>query len=59
MHKELSYELVGEEGPDHAKVFYIEAKVDGEVIGRGSGSSKKTAEQEAAFEGISRLNGDK
>ncbi len=58
MHKELCYELVGEEGPDHAKVFYVDVKVDGKVIGTGKGSSKKAAEQEAAFQGISRLNGD-
>jgi len=36
------------EGPDHAKKFDVEVFVDGEVIGRGAGSSKKRAEQEAA-----------
>jgi len=35
-------------GPDHARVFEAEVVVGGEVLGRGSGSAKKTAEQEAA-----------
>lgn len=48
----LEYELVNEEGPDHAKVFYVEARIGKQVIGYGSGSSKKAAEQEAALQGI-------
>ena len=39
---------VGEEGPDHAKLFHADAVVQGEVRGGGSGRSKKEAEQEAA-----------
>lgn len=37
-----------EEGPDHAKVFYVHAEVDGRILGRGQGKTKKEAEQEAA-----------
>ena len=48
----LTYELIKEEGPDHAKVFTVEAKVGDLVIGQGVGSSKKAAEQEAAYQGI-------
>ena len=48
----LSYVLVGESGPDHAKVFTVEAQVGETVIGQGTGPSKKAAEQEAAFNGI-------
>ena len=36
------------EGPDHAREFSAEVLVDGEVIGRGAGRSKKAAEQQAA-----------
>lgn len=36
------------EGPDHAREFSAEVLVDGEVIGRGEGRSKKAAEQQAA-----------
>ena len=44
----LSYRLVGEAGPDHDKHFDVEVSLNGQVIGVGSGSSKKRAEQMAA-----------
>ena len=50
----LKYVLVGEEGPDHAKIFTVEARLGENVIGTGSGHSKKSAEQHAAFEAIKR-----
>jgi len=37
-------------GPEHDKVFTVEARLRGEVIGRGSGRSKREAEQKAATE---------
>ncbi len=44
----LHYNVVRETGPDHDKTFYVELEYQGRVIGRGSGKSKKQAEQEAA-----------
>ena len=44
----LTYTLVGETGPDHDKRFDVEVKLNGKVVGLGSGSSKKRAEQDAA-----------
>ena len=44
----LSYALVGESGPDHDKNFLVEVSLNGVVVGKGSGSSKKRAEQDAA-----------
>ena len=44
----LSYALVGESGPDHDKNFLVEVSLNGKVVGKGSGSSKKRAEQDAA-----------
>ncbi|MBQ9148750.1 MAG: ribonuclease III [Oscillospiraceae bacterium] len=44
----LTYTLVGESGPDHDKRFEVELKLNGQVVGVGSGSSKKRAEQDAA-----------
>lgn len=44
----LEYVLTGKSGPDHAKVFTVEARLDGNVVGVGSGASKKLAEQRAA-----------
>lgn len=48
----LEYVLVGESGPDHNKTFEVEVHLNSNVIGRGSGSSKKNAEQEAAREAL-------
>lgn len=48
----LSYELLQEEGPEHAKVFVVEARVNGKAVGKGKGHSKKAAEQQAAYEVI-------
>ncbi len=44
----LSYSLAGEYGPDHDKRFVAAVLLNGAEIGRGEGSSKKRAEQEAA-----------
>ncbi len=44
----LEYTVVGESGPDHMKIFEVEAKLNSNVIGRGSGRSKREAEQAAA-----------
>ncbi|MBR2048338.1 MAG: ribonuclease III [Oscillospiraceae bacterium] len=44
----LSYRLIGSEGPDHDKRFLVEVLLNGTVVGRGTGTSKKRAEQDAA-----------
>ena len=51
----LSYHMVGESGPDHNKTFTAEVLLNGEGIGRGSGHSKKEAEQAAARAAIRKL----
>ena len=51
----LSYALVGESGPDHDKHFEVEVSLNGKVVGLGSGSSKKRAEQMAARSAIEKL----
>ena len=51
----LTYRLAGESGPDHAKEFAMEVDLNGKVIGRGSGHSKKEAEQMAAKAAIGKL----
>ncbi|MFC5457941.1 ribonuclease III [Prosthecobacter fluviatilis] len=42
------YEIVGAEGPDHAKNFIAVVSWQGTQLGRGTGRSKKDAEVEAA-----------
>lgn len=51
----LSYELVGEEGPDHAKTFRVQVCLNGDPIGRGTGRTKKEAEQTAAANALEAL----
>ncbi len=48
----LEYVLVGESGPDHKKTFEIEARLNSNVIGRGTASSKRAAEQLAAKQAL-------
>jgi len=43
-----AYAVAAESGPDHAKRFEIEVSLRGEVLGRGTGRSKKEAQQAAA-----------
>ena len=46
--EKLTYVLTGESGPDHDKCFTVEVHLNSNVIGEGSGHSKKNAEQAAA-----------
>ena len=43
------YAIVETSGPEHAKVFTVEARIGDQFVSRGSGSSKKVASQEAAL----------
>lgn len=47
--KTISYELTGEEGPDHDKIFCVDVLIDGVKAASGKGKNKKSAEQEAAY----------
>ncbi len=51
----IHYELTAQSGPDHAKEFWVEVRLNGEVVGNGVGSSKKRAEQDAARVAIQKL----
>ena len=51
----LRYELTGQSGPDHAKVFTVAVLLNGESIGEGSGHSKKEAEQSSARAALEKL----
>lgn len=42
------YKVLGEEGPDHDKVFTLGVYVGEKLMGKGAGSSKQNAQQEAA-----------
>ena len=51
----LTYTLTGESGPDHNKQFFVSVSLNGTVVGVGTGSSKKRAEQEAAHAAITAM----
>ncbi|MDQ5982763.1 MAG: ribonuclease [Patescibacteria group bacterium] len=42
------YKVLSEEGPDHDKIFMLGVYVGDKLMGKGSGSSKQNAQQEAA-----------
>lgn len=48
----LSYVVSGEHGPDHDKSFEVQVHLNSNVIGKGTGKSKKQAEQTAAKEAL-------
>jgi ribonuclease-3 len=51
-----SYRTVAAEGPDHAKVFTVEALVGERTLGRGQGRSKKEAESKAAQQALKAID---
>lgn len=51
----LTYVVTGESGPDHDKSFTVEVHLNSNVIGTGTGHSKKAAEQAAAQQALSLL----
>ena len=51
----ISYEMLGQSGPDHDKTFVFRVLVNGVPVGEGSGRSKKEAEQMAAREALEHL----
>lgn len=46
------YRISSENGPDHHKLFAVDVVVNGRTLGRGHGSNKKEAEQEAARDAL-------
>ena len=51
----IHYELIGQSGPDHDKVFQVQVLRNGTIVGTGEGRSKKKAEQAAAHEAVKAL----
>ncbi len=55
----LRYELISEMGPSHDKIFEIAVFLNDEEIGRGTGHSKKSAQQSAAEVAIKKLKNNR
>lgn len=47
-----TYEVLKEWGPDHAKNFVVGVYISDELVAEGEGSSKQTAQQDAAEKGL-------
>jgi ribonuclease-3 len=56
--KSLHYVLLSEEGPDHNKVFNVQAYMDDTPLLTGKGRTKKAAEQNAAYQSLLRFEQD-
>ena len=54
--KSTIYEVINEEGPANEKIFTVIVKVDDIVLGKGTASSKKEAEQLAAKDALNKAN---
>ena len=51
-----NYELVKEQGPDHAKSFIVGVYLDGKLIAKGEGPSKQSAQEDAAKKALKKKN---
>ncbi len=49
------YQIVDEQGPDHAKIFEVEIKIGNNVLAKGRGRSKKEAEKDAAARALAAI----
>jgi len=49
---DFSYELLEESGPEHSKTFRVAVWAGGEILGEGSGRTKKAAEQQASYQAL-------
>ena len=52
------YRVAAASGPDHRRSYVVEVLVGGDVLGRGEGTTKKRAEQEAARQALAMLAGE-
>lgn len=51
----IVYQVIGESGPDHNKLFTVEVSCNGKSLAKGTGSSKKMAEMQAAQKALEQI----
>lgn len=56
---QVEYRLLSESGPDHAKTFEFAVVINKKIDGKGKGSTKKEAEQHAAYEALKKYGVEK
>ena len=52
----IEYRIIKESGPDHDKTFEAEVEVEGKVLAKGIGKSKKAAQMQAAKKALEIIN---
>lgn len=50
------YEIVEENGPDHARTYTVQVRIGDKVLGKGTGKSKQDAEKQSAREALKTLS---
>jgi ribonuclease-3 len=50
-----TYKVINEEGPDHARIFTVQVFMKNELLGEGTGKTKKEAEQSAAKKAMEKI----
>lgn len=50
--KDVEYELLDVQGPEHNQIFCVQVRIGEDVLGTGEGHTKKAAEQQAAYEAL-------
>ena len=50
--------MLGRRGPEHEPTFEVATKIDGKTVAKGSGRTKKSAEQDAALATLQTLEAD-
>lgn len=51
-----TYKIIEESGPPHNKTFYMDVSIQGEIMGHGTGKTKKEAQQSAARMALDNLS---
>ena len=51
----IKYEICGESGPEHDKIFEVRVFIGDKIMGEGTGKTKKAAEQKAAYQALLEL----
>ncbi len=50
--KDVEYELLDVQGPEHNQTFCVQVRIGEDVLGTGEGHTKKAAEQQAAYKAL-------
>lgn len=55
-HETVTYEVTGTSGPEHNRLFIVQAKIGDKILGEGSGRTKQAGGQDAAYHALIKLH---